>query len=175
MARLFDSQTDQMNDWLNSSSDDKHSVDSMQDSMRTPKRKKTTTVDKVVNLSPIVGHNDSMDDTAYSSVYDMDSDLDLTFDRNKSKRQYSSANKKWFDFSPQLGSTPKPTKNRWQRRQKQNMSRKRKSQKNEFSLWDKAMMKNPELELWINSFNEDLKRIESSELSVVNSSVASMV
>ncbi|CAG2103835.1 unnamed protein product [Medioppia subpectinata] len=128
-----------------------------------------TTIEAVLNLSPIpktsskdMSSEDMSQDMSCESVYDWDSDL--SFDKSKSSRKYCSIDK-WVHFSPTMRSTPKASKTRRSRRTRVA----NKCNKHDVSLWDKAIHKNPELKQWIHSFNEDMEKIESSELSVIQS------
>ncbi|CAG2163823.1 unnamed protein product [Oppiella nova] len=155
-------------DWLDSM-DDKDSTGSMDEMVvKSPVRK--TRIERVadgLNVSPIRAIPQTMaEDMSYESIYDFDEDV--SFDRSRSSRSYSSV-KKWCHFSSTMRSTPKASKTRSLRRTR---TTRQKSRKEDTNLWDKAIHKNPELKQWINSFNEDMKKIESSELSVIESSLA---
>ena len=166
MDDIFGDVTNTYDQWMDSINE--HSV-TRTDS--TSDQQKTTTFEKVFDVSPI-----KKSSTTDDSVYNFDNEF--SFDKSRSVRKYFPSRRSSLHFSPVMGSTPKPAKTRIARRRadpKSESKIRRKSRKRlveaDTSLWEKAMNKSPELTKWIDSFNEEMKKIESTDLSVTKSSL----
>ena len=151
MDQMFEHHLNTSTDWLDSM-DDKDSTGSMDEMVvKSPVRK--TRIERVadeLNVSPIRAipaiPETMAEDMSYKSIYDFDEDV--SFDRSRSSRSYSSA-KKWCHFSPTMRSTPKASKTRSTRRTR---TTRQKSRKEDTNLWDKAIHKNVNHRPVINAF-----------------------
>ena len=133
MDDLFGDQSISIDKWLDSV-DESQSEENL-DPFDSICRPKTTTIEKVLDVSPIKSSNG---DNSY--VYDFEEEL--SFDKSKSSRKYFKSRRAMDSmiFSPELKSTPKPQKSR-KRGLGTALKKSYKRKMSDISLWDKAMQK----------------------------------